>query len=109
MDQHQIANLRSHVSCTALLDDAGFKVDAKESTRRAIKYRRGKGQIVIVIHDGHGWFDPSLTLRATCFRLRCISARRISRARSGMSGSLSAMCPFSPHGNREPRRRPYPR
>ncbi|MFK0333864.1 DUF3991 and toprim domain-containing protein [Rhizobium sp. NPDC090275] len=32
-------------------------MDLKESTRRAVKYRRG-GDIIIVIHDGRGWFDP---------------------------------------------------
>jgi len=45
------------VSCAAVLKKAGFAVDARETTRRAVKHRRGD-EIVIVIHDGNGWFDP---------------------------------------------------
>jgi hypothetical protein len=33
-------------------------MDRQESTRRAVKYRHGAGQIVIVTHEGKGWFDP---------------------------------------------------
>lgn len=39
------------------MEASGFAIDVKESTRRAVKYRRG-GEIVIVTHDGQGWFDP---------------------------------------------------
>lgn len=28
-----------------------------ESTQRAVKYRRDS-EIIIMIHDGRGWFDP---------------------------------------------------
>ena len=45
------------MNCGALLERAGFAVDVKESTRRAVKFRRG-GEIVIVTHEGKGWFDP---------------------------------------------------
>lgn len=69
MDRHQIANLRSEVSCAALLESAGFAVSTKESTRRAIKYRRSKGQIIIVIHDGGGWFDPLSDAKGDVFSL----------------------------------------
>lgn len=40
-----------------VLETGGFAVDLKESTRKAVKYRRGD-DIIIVIHDGKGWFDP---------------------------------------------------
>jgi hypothetical protein len=36
----------------------GWRLDVRESTRRALKYRRGKGEFLIVTHDGHGWWDP---------------------------------------------------
>ncbi len=43
-------------------------VDARESTRRAIKYRRG-GRIIIVIHGGRGWFDPLSDAKGDVFSL----------------------------------------
>lgn len=57
MEKAGIEELRGRVSCAAVLETAGFAVDLKESTRRAVKYRHGD-DIIIVIHDGKGWFDP---------------------------------------------------
>ncbi|MGQ3291174.1 MAG: DUF3991 domain-containing protein, partial [Shinella sp.] len=57
MKREELEALRAKVSCEAVLERAGYYVDIKESTRRAVKYRRG-GNIVIVTHDGRGWFDP---------------------------------------------------
>ena len=60
--------MREKVGCAALLEKEGWKVDIKESTRRAIKYRRDS-RIVIVIHDGRGWFDPLSTAKGDVFSL----------------------------------------
>ncbi|MEZ5784464.1 MAG: DUF3991 and toprim domain-containing protein [Rhizobiaceae bacterium] len=57
MEKADIEELRSRVGCAAVLESDGFAVDLKESTRKAVKYRRGD-EIIIVIHDGKGWFDP---------------------------------------------------
>ena len=57
MKREELEALRAKVSCEAVLEQAGYEIDLKESTRRAVKYRRG-GNIVIVTHDGRGWFDP---------------------------------------------------
>ncbi|WP_037080168.1 DUF3991 and toprim domain-containing protein [Rhizobium sp. CCGE 510] len=57
MNRNEVEELRDRVPCAAVLDKAGFAVDLKESTRRAVKYRRDGG-IIIVIHGGKGWFDP---------------------------------------------------
>lgn len=57
MEKADIEELRSRVACGAVLETGGFAIDLKESTRKAIKYRRGD-EIVIVIHEGNGWFDP---------------------------------------------------
>jgi hypothetical protein len=57
MKRDEIEKLREQVSCGAVLEKAGFAIDVKESTRRAIKFRRGS-EIVIVTHEGRGWFDP---------------------------------------------------
>lgn len=57
MKREELEALRAKVSCEALLEQVGYEVDLKESTRRAVKYRHG-GNIIIVTHEGRGWFDP---------------------------------------------------
>ncbi|MEH6953008.1 DUF3991 and toprim domain-containing protein (plasmid) [Nitrobacter sp. NHB1] len=68
MEKSEIEELRGRVGCAALLEDDGWKVDVKESTRRAVKYRRD-ARIVIVIHEGRGWFDPLSTAKGDVFDL----------------------------------------
>jgi hypothetical protein len=68
MDKKQIEELRQKVGCAALLEKDGWKVDVKESTRRAIKYRRDSN-IIIVIHEGRGWFDPLSPAKGDVFSL----------------------------------------
>lgn len=68
MDKREIEVLRQKIGCAALLEKDGWKVDVKESTRRAIKYRR-HGNIVIVIHQGRGWFDPLSPAKGDVFSL----------------------------------------
>ncbi|MCZ0737718.1 DUF3991 and TOPRIM domain-containing protein [Phreatobacter sp. AB_2022a] len=69
MEKKDVDELRGKVPCAAVLERAGFKVDLKESTRKAVKYRRGDGEIVIVIHDGRGWFDPLSEAKGDVFSL----------------------------------------
>ena len=57
MKREDIENLRNQVGCAAALETAGFAVDIKESSLRAAKFRRGS-VIIIVTHEGRGWFDP---------------------------------------------------
>lgn len=59
MPRYDIDALKAAVTCPALLETNGWKVDLRESTPRAIKYRRGEGEIIVVIHQGRGWFDPT--------------------------------------------------
>jgi hypothetical protein len=54
----EIGALRAGVDCRTVLERAGWQLDKAESTRRAVKYRLGAGRIVIVTHEGRGWFDP---------------------------------------------------
>ncbi|WP_308218705.1 DUF3991 and toprim domain-containing protein [Ciceribacter sp. RN22] len=61
-------DLRERVPCGVMLEQAGFAVDVKESTRGAVKYRRG-AEIVIVIHGGRGWFDPLSDAKGDVFSL----------------------------------------
>lgn len=68
MERREIEALREQVSCAAVLEHAGFAIDAKESTRRAVKFRRG-GEIIIVTYEGRGWFDPLSEAKGDVFRL----------------------------------------
>jgi len=68
MRKEELEDLRDRVPCGALLEQAGFAVDRQESTRRAVKYRRG-AEIVIVIHEGRGWFDPLSDAKGDVFSL----------------------------------------
>lgn len=68
MERQQLEGLRERVLCAAVLEQAGFAIDLKESTRRAIKYRRD-AEIVIVIHEGRGWFDPLSDAKGDVFSL----------------------------------------
>src|SRR5271165_2925115 len=65
----ELALLRA-VSCSAVLESmAGWKLDARESTRRALKYRRGEGEVLIVNHDGRGWWNPLSQAKGDVFSL----------------------------------------
>lgn len=68
MEKKDIAELRSKVACAAVLENDGWKIDLKESTRRALKYRSG-ADIIIVIHEGRGWFDPLSPAKGDVFDL----------------------------------------
>jgi hypothetical protein len=68
MEKSNIEVLKARVPCAVVLDQAGFAIDLKGSTRRALKYRRGD-DIVIVIHEGKGWFDPRSDAKGDVFSL----------------------------------------
>ena len=66
-----IERLKAAVTCAALLERLapGWQLDRAESTRRSLKYRRGEGEIVIVNHDGRGWWDPLSEAKGDIFSL----------------------------------------
>jgi hypothetical protein len=68
MEKAQLEELKNRVPCAAVLERAGFVLDVKESTRKAMKYRRD-ASIIIVIHEGKGWFDPLGDGKGDVFRL----------------------------------------
>lgn len=68
MEKQKLEELRDLVPCAAVLARAGFAIDVKESTRKALKYRRGS-EIVIVIREGQGWFDPLSDAKGDVFGL----------------------------------------
>jgi hypothetical protein len=47
----------------------GWKLDARESSRGALKYRRGAGEIIIVNHEGRGWWDATGSAKGDVFSL----------------------------------------
>ena len=65
----ELEELRTHVDCRVVLERDGWSLDRGESTRRALKYRRGTGKIIIVIHAGRGWFDPLSDAKGDVFIL----------------------------------------
>jgi len=67
----EIQQLKASVSCAALLERLTpvWRLDRAESTRRCLKYRRGAGEIVIVNHDGRGWWDPLSEAKGDIFSL----------------------------------------
>ena len=67
----EIEWLKAHVNCAALLERLPpvWRLDRAESTRRSLKYRRGEGEIVIVNHDGRGWWDPLSDRKGDIFTL----------------------------------------
>ncbi|ACM39287.1 conserved hypothetical protein (plasmid) [Allorhizobium ampelinum S4] len=68
MKREKVEELKEKVNCGAVLEQAGFAVDIKESTRRAVKYRSGS-DIIIVNHEGKGWFDPLSDAKGDVFSL----------------------------------------
>jgi hypothetical protein len=67
----EIEWLKAGVNCAALLERLPpvWRLDRAESTRRSLKYRRGEGEIVIVNHDGRGWWDPLSDNKGDIFTL----------------------------------------
>jgi hypothetical protein len=67
----EIERLKASVSCAALLERLApvWQLDRAQSTRHSLKYRRGAGEIVIVNHDGRGWWDPLSDAKGDIFTL----------------------------------------
>ena len=67
----EIETLKRGVSCAALLEQQSpaWKLDHRESTKRALKYRRNEGEVLIVNHDERGWWDPQSLAKGDVFLL----------------------------------------
>ncbi|HUZ62983.1 MAG TPA: DUF3991 and TOPRIM domain-containing protein [Acetobacteraceae bacterium] len=97
----EVERLKASVSCAVVLERLPpvWQLDVAESTRRSLKYRRGAGEIVIVNHDGRGWWDPLSEAKGDVFTLvRHLdpgldfgAARRVLRGLAGMSPSFPAV------------------
>jgi hypothetical protein len=90
--------MKAGVSCAALLErlPPPWQLDKRESTRNCLKYRRGKGEVLLVTHEGRGWWDPLSTAKGDIFDLvqylnRGLSfreARNVLRPFIGLSPSF---------------------
>ncbi len=67
----EIETFKREVSCAALLErlPPPWNLDKRESTRHALKYRRGEGEILIVNHEQRGWWDPQSEAKGDVFSL----------------------------------------
>ena len=70
-DDAELQLLRASVHCVAVLErmSCGWKLDMRQSTRRALNYHRGKGEILIINHSGRGWWDPLSRAKGYVFDL----------------------------------------
>jgi hypothetical protein len=70
-EEAELEQFRRGVNCAALLEGwaPSWCLDRKESTRLALKYRREEGEVLIVNHDGRGWWDPQSAAKGDIFDL----------------------------------------
>ncbi len=104
MEKAELEELKQKVPCAAVLERGGFALDVKESTRKAMKYRRD-AQIIIVIHEGKGWFDPLSDGKGDVFGLvEHLEGVPFVEAMNGVA-DLVGFVPAAPVWGRESRER----
>jgi len=57
----ELQAFRDSIDCSTVLEKAGFRLDREATAQRSarnLKFRRGDGEIVIVNHEGKGWWSP---------------------------------------------------
>jgi len=67
----ELDQIRDGVNCAVVLERQApaWQLDRRASTRRALKYRRGDGEVIIVNHDGRGWWDTQSSAKGDIFDL----------------------------------------
>jgi len=95
--EEEIQQLRAGVSCAVVLERRGWQLDKRDSTRRCWKYRRGAGEVLIVNHEGRGWWDPTGDRKGDVFALMQFLEPRIrfGRVRQALR-DLSGITPSFP-------------
>lgn len=94
----EIEALRYKVHCGVILERTPppWRLDRQGSTKACLKYRRSKGEILIVNHGGRGWWDPTGDARGDVFdlvqrfdpSLNFGQVRKVLRAFAGLSPSF---------------------
>ncbi len=67
----ELERLRAEVSCAVLLEKTKDRwlLDRAGTTAKCLKYRRGSGEVLIVNHNGRGWWDPMGEAKGDVFSL----------------------------------------
>src|SRR5271154_5578971 len=108
MSDPEIEELRDKVHCAVVLEHTPppWKLDRKESTKLSLKYRRGKGEILIVSHGGKGWWDPTSDAKGDVFGLvqRLEPAANFGHARKRLR-EFAVLKPSFPIAERAGRRK----
>jgi hypothetical protein len=111
----ELEQLRSGVNCATLLErlSSGWMLDKRESTRRALKYRRD-GEILIVNHDGRGWWDPLSEDKGDVFKLaqrldHRLNFGQVRKVLRGLVGMVPSDRPFDRSRHDGPRPPPEKR
>jgi hypothetical protein len=107
----EIEWLKVSVNCATLLERLPpvWRLDHAESTRRSLKYRRGAGEIVIINHDGRGWWDPLSEAKGDIFTLvrHLDPGLKFGEARRVLRGFVG-IAPEFPEALRAPRTQASP-
>ena len=105
-DDAELELFRASVNCAAVPESMskGWKLDARQSTRRALKYRRGEGEILIINHDGRGWWDPLSEAKGDVFNLvqhldPSLNFGRVRRVLRRMV-AVAPSCPAAPRNEK---------
>lgn len=67
----ELDRMRAGISCATILEtqSSPWLLDKHGSTPNCRKYRRGAGEVLIVNHGGHGWWDPHSDAKGDVFSL----------------------------------------
>ena len=105
----EIEQLKAGVNCAALLEKmGGYKLDERESSRKSLKYRRGAGEIIIVNHDGKGWWDAGGSAKGDVFNLaqHLDPSLNFGQVRGVLRGMLGVEPSYAPAERAEKEKKP---
>ena len=105
----EIEQLKAGVNCAALLEKmGGYKLDERESSRKSLKYRRGAGEIIIVNHDGKGWWDAGGSAKGDVFNLaqHLDPSLNFGQVRGVLRGMLGVKPSYAPAERAEKEKKP---
>ncbi|WP_294536803.1 DUF3991 and TOPRIM domain-containing protein [uncultured Rhodoblastus sp.] len=101
--ESEVEELRAGVSCATVLENSAppWRLDRAESSQRCLKYRRSAGEIVIVTHEGAGWWDPNSDAKGDVFglvqhlepRLNFGEVRKLLRPLAGVEPDFTPAIP----------------
>lgn len=107
--------LKEQVTCPVVLERAGqgWKLDLRGSTRNALKYRGGPGRIIVVNHQGRGWWDATSDAKGDIFNLvqhlrpelNFGETRKLLRTLVGIAASCPIASTVEERGSRQPAER----